>query len=106
MIKSELIKLVAKKLIIFTERDIELSVSHVLNRIVEALYTGDRVEIRCFGSFTLRYRPPRNAHNPKTGIRVITLPKYVPHFKPGKDLRDRVNASKHLPIKKELREQD
>ncbi len=106
MIKSELIKLVAKKLIIFTERDIELSASRILNRIVEALYTGDRVEIRGFGSFTLRYRPPRNAHNPKTGIRVITLPKYVPHFKPGKDLRDRVNASKHLPIKKELREQD
>jgi integration host factor subunit beta len=106
MIKSELIKSIAKKLIIFTERDIELSINHILNRIAEALYTGNRVEIRGFGGFTLRYRPPRNAHNPKTCIRVITLPKYVPHFKPGKDLRDRVNASRHLPIMKELREQD
>jgi integration host factor subunit beta len=106
MIKSELIKSIAKKLIIFTERDIELSINHILNRVAEALYTGNRVEIRGFGGFTLRYRPPRNAHNPKTGFRVITLPKYVPHFKAGKDLRDRVNATRHLPIMKELREQD
>ncbi len=106
MIKSELIYKIAEKQIVLSEKDIELSVNYILDKMTQALYSGDRIEIRGFGSFALHYHPPRNAHNPKTGIRVITIPKYTPHFKPGKDLRDRVNASSHLPIKKESREQD
>ena len=106
MIKSELIQHVAEKQIALTEREVELTINHILERMTQSLYTGDRIEIRGFGSFELHYRPPRNAHNPKTGVRVITIPKYIPHFKPGKDLRKRVGAKSHLPIKKEIREQD
>ncbi len=60
----------------------------------EALIHGQRIEIRGFGSFSLHYRPPRNAHNPKTGEKVVTEAKYSPHFKPGKELRERVNSSR------------
>jgi integration host factor subunit beta len=60
----------------------------------EALIQGKRIEIRGFGSFSLHFRPPRRAHNPKTGQKVVTEAKYSPHFKPGKELRERVNASK------------
>ena len=60
----------------------------------EALINNQRIEIRGFGSFSLHYRPPRNAHNPKTGEKVVTMAKYSPHFKPGKELRERVDASR------------
>ena len=66
-----------------------------------ALEEGQRIEIRDFGCFDLRYRAPRNAHNPKTGKKVVTLPKYTLHFKPGKELRERVDAGKNKPLKKE-----
>jgi integration host factor subunit beta len=104
MVKSDLINQIAKKQLILNEKDIELAINQVLDKMVDSLCVGDRIEIRGFGSFELHYRPPRNAHNPKTGVKVVTIPKYVPHFKPGKDLRDRVNESMHLPIQEELRE--
>ena len=62
----------------------------------DSLIKGRRIEIRGFGSFSLHYRPPRNAHNPKTGERVVTVAKYSPHFKPGKGLRDLINQSRDL----------
>ena len=91
MIKSELIASLAKKLDHISEKDISLSVNHLIEQMSDCLSRGERIEIRGFGSFSLHYRPPRNAHNPKTGERLITVAKYSPHFKPGKELRDRVN---------------
>jgi integration host factor subunit beta len=95
MVKSELIYLIAQRM---TEKrqdlpleDVEMSVNQVLEYLSETLSQNGRIEIRGFGSFNLHYRPPRNAHNPKTGEKLATEAKYMPHFKAGKDLRDRVN---------------
>jgi len=93
IVKSKLIKNVTEKVPALSEKDVELSVNILLDSIADALAKGDRIEIRGFGSFSLHYRPPRKAHNPKTGEKIITEPKYSPHFKPGKELRERVNAS-------------
>jgi len=104
MVKSELINLIANKQETLSLKDVELSVNCILERMSNSLGEGERIEIRGFGSFSLHYRPPRKAHNPKTGARVYTAAKYTPHFKPGKDLRDRVNASRErIPV---LKEQD
>jgi integration host factor subunit beta len=65
----------------------------------DSLAGGQRIEIRGFGSLSLHFRPPRMGRNPKTGEAVALAGKHVPHFKPGKDLRDRVNENRHLPIK-------
>jgi len=65
----------------------------ILEMLCNALADGDRIEIRGFGSFSLHFRPPRLGRNPKTGESVALPGKHVPHFKPGKELRDRVNAS-------------
>lgn len=100
MVKSELIMRVAEKLTHLPLKDLELSVNHIIDRMSEKLGNGQRIEIRGFGSFCLHYRPPRKAHNPKTGARVYTAAKYTPHFKPGKNMRDRVNSNRTLyPIK-------
>ncbi len=73
----------------------------------EVLGQGGRIEIRGFGSFCLHYRPPRNAHNPKTGDKVVTKAKHSPHFKPGKDLRERVNESRAtIPIQADTDDDD
>ena len=99
MVKSELINRIANKQENLSLKDVELSVNHLLEKMSNSLGRGERIEIRGFGSFSLHYRPPRKAHNPKTGDRVYTTAKYTPHFKPGKDLRERVNESrKHRPI--------
>ena len=98
MVKSEIIRQVAKKQLLLSDKDVELAVNQVLHKIVDSLCKGNRIEVRGFGSFELRYRPPRNAHNPLTGDKVVTIGKYIPHFKMGKALRDRVNNSRHLPI--------
>lgn len=99
MVKSELIIKIANKQDSLSLKDVELSVNHILERMSDTLGRGDRIEIRGFGSFCLHYRPPRKAHNPKTGARVFTEAKYTPHFKPGKDLRERVNESRdRVPI--------
>ncbi len=99
MTKSELIELLAKKQKHLPARDVELAVKHLLDLMGDALSGGGRIEIRGFGSFSLHYRPPRLGRNPKTGEAVALAGKYVPHFKPGKDLRDRVNQNRHLPIR-------
>jgi len=99
MVKSELINKIAEKQDTLSLKDVELSVNNILERMSASLGSGERIEIRGFGSFCLHYRPPRKAHNPKTGDRVFTEAKYTPHFKPGKDLRERVNESRHIPIK-------
>ena len=74
-------------------RDVELGVKIILDRITEALVDDERIEIRGFGSFKLHERPPRTGRNPRTG-EVVNIPaKRVPHFKPGKELRERVDQA-------------
>lgn len=101
MIKSTLITAIATKLPNIPEKDIATSINLMIELMSANLGRGGRIEIRGFGSFCLHYRPPRNAHNPKTGARVITQSKYSPHFKPGKLLRENVNgsATRGIPIK-------
>ncbi|MDE2196558.1 MAG: integration host factor subunit beta [Gammaproteobacteria bacterium] len=91
MTKSELIEIIARKQSHLVGKDIELAVKTILEQMSNALSSGQRIEIRGFGSFSLHFRPPRMGRNPKTGDAVALPGKYVPHFKPGKDLRDRVN---------------
>jgi integration host factor subunit beta len=91
MIKSDLIALMASKLTQLPEKVVADAVNYILDGMSDSLGSGDRIEIRGFGSFSLHYRAPRNAHNPKTGERVVTAAKYSPHFKPGKELRESVN---------------
>lgn len=98
MVKSELISQLTQKFYHLTDRDIGDAVSGLLELITNSLANNQRVEIRGFGSFSLHYRAPRQAHNPRTGQRLITKAKYSPHFKAGKDLRERVNASRHSAI--------
>jgi len=93
MTKSELIERLASRLEHLGFHDVELSVRSIIEHMSESLSGGDRIEVRGFGSFTLHYRPPRVGRNPKTGESVPLEGKYVPHFKPGKDLRERVNKS-------------
>ena len=95
MTKSELINLLATKQPQLQPRDVELAVKELLEQMSAVLAAGDRIEVRGFGSFSLHYRPPRVGRNPKTGAAVHVPDKYVPHFKPGKELRDRVNRSMH-----------
>lgn len=89
--KSELIERVAQRQSQLSQKDVELAVKTMLEEMSQALATGGRIEIRGFGSFSLHYRAPRLGRNPKTGESVDLNGKYVPHFKPGKELRDRVN---------------
>ena len=99
MTKSELIELISRKQSHLAAKDIELAVKMILERMSGALSTGRRIEIRGFGSFSLHFRPPRMGRNPKTGDAVALPGKYVPHFKPGKDLRERVNEGAGRPIR-------
>ncbi len=92
MTKSELIDLIAAKQTQLSVKDVELAVKTIIEQMAETLAAGERIEIRGFGSFSLHYRAPRIGRNPKTGESVGLAGKYVPHFKPGKELRDRVNA--------------
>ena len=94
MTKSELIEALARKQSHLAYKDVELAVKSLLEQMSQALATGQRIEIRGFGSFSLHYRPPRVGRNPKTGESVTLPGKYVPHFKPGKELRERVDSSK------------
>jgi len=94
MTKSELIGLIAgEQAHHLGYRDVELTVRCLLEQMSNTLASGGRIEIRGFGSFSLHYRPPRMGRNPKTGGAVALAGKHIPHFKPGKELRDRVNAA-------------
>jgi integration host factor subunit beta len=91
--KSELIECIADRYEMLSSRDVELAIKTMIDSMAQVLATGGRIEIRGFGSFSLHYRAPRIGRNPKTGDTVKLTGKYVPHFKPGKELRDRVNDS-------------
>ena len=93
MTKSELIEILAQKQTQLAYKDVELAVKNMLEHMATTLSNGERIEIRGFGSFSLHYRPPRVGRNPKTGDSVDLTAKYVPHFKPGKEMRERVNES-------------
>ncbi len=93
MTKSELIERMANQQDQLSVKDVELAVKLMLDHMSQVLSSGERIEIRGFGSFSLHYREPRTGRNPKTGESVELPGKYVPHFKPGKELRDRVNSS-------------
>lgn len=93
MTKSELIERIAAKQPQLSIKDIELAVKAILEHMSQTLAQGERIEIRGFGSFSLHYREPRQGRNPKTGDTVELAGKHVPHFKPGKEMRERVNQS-------------
>ena len=91
MTQSDLIEILSERQSLLNYRDVELAVKLILEQMSENLSNGDRIEIRGFGSFTLHHRLARVGRNPKSGESVTLEEKYVPHFKPGKELRDRVN---------------
>ena len=96
MNKSDLIKRMSDRLDDLQTRDVDMAVHTMLELMSDRLATGSRVEIRGFGTFSNHYRQPRIVRNPKTGEVGIHKPgKYVPHFKPGKELKERVDVSNH-----------
>lgn len=92
MTKSELIEILSQRQPHLKGDDVDLAVKALLDMMAASLAQGQRIEIRGFGSFSLHYRPPRMGRNPKTGESVALQGKHVPHFKPGKELRERVSA--------------
>ncbi|MFI3187035.1 MAG: integration host factor subunit beta [Methylococcaceae bacterium] len=94
MVRSELVRTLSDKLPELQARDVELAVNCMLEQMITALENGEHVEIRGFGSFNLRHQLPRLARNPKTGESVNLPAKVRLHFKPGKELKDRVNAAR------------
>ena len=92
MTKSDLIERLTTKHAKISVKQVEDAVKETLLLMTETLTDGKRIEVRGFGSFSLHYRAPRQGRNPKTGVKVDLGGKYVPHFKPGKELKDRVNA--------------
>mgnify|MGYP003379508316 FL=1 len=93
MTKSDLIARLAERFPQLVAKDADFAVKMILDAMSEALVKGDRIEIRGFGSFSLNYRPPRVGRNPKSGDRVSVPEKWVPHFKAGKELRERVDGA-------------
>jgi integration host factor subunit beta len=93
MTKSELIARLAERFPQLVTKDADFAVKMILDALSEALANGDRIEIRGFGSFALNYRPPRVGRNPKSGDKVSVPEKWVPHFKAGKELRERVDSA-------------
>ena len=91
MTRNEIIQNLSLSFPQFPLKDIDLTVRVILDKLSLTLAQGGRVEIRGFGSFALNHRPPRIGRNPKTGTTVMIPAKYVPHFKPGKELRERVD---------------
>jgi len=93
VIKSQLVQKISAANQHLYHRDVERIVNVVFDEIVEALARGDRVELRGFGAFTVKHRAPRVGRNPRTGATVSVDEKYVPFFKTGKELRERLNQS-------------
>jgi integration host factor subunit beta len=90
MTKSDLVKVLSKNQRYLAAKDVEVAVKSLLNILSNSLSSGERIEIRGFGSFNLHYHQPRSVRNPRTGESVNVPGKYVPHFKPGKELRKRI----------------
>ena len=93
MTKSELIEILASKMSHLSEKDVELVVNTLFDSMVEALQRGDRIEVRGFGSFSIRERRARNGRNPKTGVNISVPPKRVPFFTIGNELWQRLNRT-------------
>ena|SRR5450759_2334573 len=93
MTRSELVTALAKRQPHLLRHDVELIVNCMLKQLADAISRGERIEIRGFGSFDLRHRPPRIARNPRTGEAVNLPAKVAIHFKPGKEMKDRVDAA-------------
>ena len=104
LIKSQLIGELSKHFPHLPEKDIALAVNHIIEHMSDILGNGGRIEIRGFGSFNWHFRPPRRSHNPKTGEKLVTIPKYSAHFKPGKEMREKTNANRHIAIEKVSKE--
>jgi integration host factor subunit beta len=101
MTRSDLIAVLASRFPSLVAKDAEVAVKEILETIGNALAQGDRVEIRGFGSFRLNYRQARTGRNPKSGETVAVTAKYVPHFQPGKEMRERVEQSvKSAPLQR------
>ena len=98
MTKSELIERISAMQTQLPPKDVELAVKMIIEYMAQSLAVGERIEIRGFGSFSLHYRAPRRGRNPKTGDAVDLSGKYVPYFKPGKEMRERVNMNAHREI--------
>jgi integration host factor subunit beta len=94
MIKSELVSRIAAQNPHLYQRDVENIVNTILDKVVEALANGDRVELRGFGAFSVKSRPARVGRNPRTGAKVSVDEKHVPFFKTGKEMRERLNEGK------------
>jgi integration host factor subunit beta len=92
--RSELVERLAQAFPQLLPRDVELAVKTLLDTMSQALAEGKRIELRGFGSFVMHHRPPRQGRNPKSGEAVMVPEKHVPHFKPGKELRERVDFPK------------
>ncbi len=93
MTKSELIERLSDRFPLLGAKDSDFAVKVILDEMAACLARGQRIEIRGFGSFGLNYRPPRVGRNPKSGEKVMVPEKYVPHFKAGKELRERVDRA-------------
>lgn len=107
MTRSELIQILAEKQPNLSFKETENIVKDIFDHMAEALGKGERIEIRGFGSFSIRFRKPRLARNPKTGERLHKEGKYTPYFRPGKEMRDRVNLSaKEYPLVEDSNEKD
>ena len=96
MTKSDMIARLAERFPQLVAKDADFAVKMILDALSEALAKGDRIEIRGFGSFSLNYRPPRVGRNPKSGDKVSVPEKWVPHFKAGTELRERVDSALNL----------
>jgi integration host factor subunit beta len=100
MIKSELVTRIAELNPHLYQRDAEILVNAILDEIIDALSRGDRVELRGFGTFSIKERDARQGRNPRTGAKVAVTSKVVPYFKSGKEMRDRLNIAPVKPKKK------
>lgn len=95
MIKSELVQIIASRNPHLFQRDVENIVNAIFDEITTALTEGNRVELRGFGAFSVKNRPARNGRNPRTGQTVDVEEKWVPFFKTGKELREKLNGNGH-----------
>jgi len=90
MTKSDLVKALSKKQKYLASKDVDMAIRSLINAMSNSLSSGERIEIRGFGSFNLQYHQPRRGRNPRTGEPVNISGKYVPYFRPGKELRKRI----------------